>query len=146
VDTEPSTAATETAPIEEQCNVQYKNEASDNGATTEVMTEMDTEQLTEVEVLQITGRRLRKPPIGRKNPRKTSRDWKYSEACNGDHNVIDPNVQMPRLQEACITAPTSCGLMPVSALFNGALLIPSGDLFYALQSPRDKRAGCLPYS
>ena len=46
------------------------NEAVDNGATTEVMTEMNTDQLTEVEVLRITGRRLRKPPIGRKNPKK----------------------------------------------------------------------------
>ncbi len=46
------------------------NEAVDNGATTEVMTEMDTDQLTEVEVLRITRRRLREPPIGRKNPKK----------------------------------------------------------------------------
>ena len=58
--------------------------------------------------------------------------------CNGDHNVIDPIVQMPRLQEACITAPASYGVMPVTALLNGALVIPSGDLFYALQSPREQ--------
>jgi hypothetical protein len=49
--TQPSTAATEIAPTEEQRNVQEDNEGSDNGATTEIMTEMDTEQLTEVEVL-----------------------------------------------------------------------------------------------
>ena len=63
---------------------------------------------------------------------------RWFEACNGDHNVIDPIVLMPRLQEACITAPTSYGVMPVSALLNGALLIPSGDLLYALQSPREQ--------
>ena len=63
---------------------------------------------------------------------------RWFEACNGDHNVIDPIVQMPRLQEACITAPASYGVMPVTALLNGALVIPSGDLFYALQSPREQ--------
>ena len=63
---------------------------------------------------------------------------RWFEACNGDRNVIDPIVQMPRLQEACITAPTSYGVMPVSALLNGALLIPNGNLFYALQSPREQ--------
>jgi len=63
---------------------------------------------------------------------------RWFEACHGDHNVIDPIVQMPRLQEACITAPTSYGVMPVSALLNGALLIPSGDLFYAFQSLREQ--------
>jgi hypothetical protein len=64
---------------------------------------------------------------------------RWFEACNGDRNVIDPIVQMPRLQEACIPAPASYGVlvMPVSALLNGALLIPSGDLFYALQSSRE---------
>ena len=63
---------------------------------------------------------------------------RWFEACNGDRNVIDPIVQMPRLQEACITATTSYGVMPVTALLNGALLIPNGDLFYALQSPREQ--------
>ena len=63
---------------------------------------------------------------------------RWFEACNGDRNVIDPIVQMPRLQEACITATTSYGVMPVSALLNGALLIPNGNLFYALQSPREQ--------
>ena len=63
---------------------------------------------------------------------------RWFEACNGDHNVIDPIVQMPRLQEACITAPASYGVMPVTALLNGALVIPSGDVFYALQSPREQ--------
>ncbi len=67
---EPSSAATEIAPTEEQRNVQEEDEEGDNGATTEVVTEMDTEQLTEVEVLRITGRRLRKPPTGRRNPKK----------------------------------------------------------------------------
>jgi hypothetical protein len=70
VATESSIDATETAPIGEQNSVPIENEADNDGATTEVMTEMDTEQLTEVEVLRITGRRLRKPPIGRKNPKK----------------------------------------------------------------------------
>ena len=63
---------------------------------------------------------------------------RWFEACNGDHNVIDPIVQMPRIKEACITATTSYGVMPVTALVNGALLIPNGDLFYALQSPREQ--------
>jgi hypothetical protein len=63
---------------------------------------------------------------------------RWFEACNGDRNVIDPIVQMPRVQEACITATTSYGVMPVTALLNGALLIPNGDLFYALQSPREQ--------
>ena len=40
-------------------------------------------------------------------------------------------------QEACVTAPASYGVMPVAALLNGALLIPSGDIFYAVQSPRE---------
>ena len=63
---------------------------------------------------------------------------RWFEACNGDHNVIDPIVQMPRVQEACIAATTSYGVMPVTALVNGVLLIPNGDLFYALQSPREQ--------
>ena len=62
---------------------------------------------------------------------------RWFEACNGDRHVIDPIVQMPRLQEACVTAPASYGVMPVAALLNGALLIPSGDIFYAVQSPRE---------
>ena len=62
---------------------------------------------------------------------------RWFEACNGDRNVIDPIVQMPRLQEACVTAPASYGVMPVTALLNGALLIPSGAIFYAVQSPRE---------
>ena len=40
----------------EQEKVQVENEIQDNGSTAEVMTEMDTEQLTEVEVIRITGR------------------------------------------------------------------------------------------
>jgi hypothetical protein len=79
---EPSTAATEIAQTEEQRNAQEENEESDNGATTEVMTEMDTEQLTEVEVLRITGRRLRKPPIGRRNPKKDKQRLKmFRQVC-----------------------------------------------------------------
>jgi hypothetical protein len=82
VATEPSYTATEIAPTEEQHNVQEKNEASDNGTTTEVMTEMDTDQLTEVEVLRITGRRLRKPPIGLKNPKKDKQRLKiFRQVC-----------------------------------------------------------------
>jgi hypothetical protein len=45
---------------------------------------------------------------------------------------------MPRLKEACPTAPASYGIMNVEALLNGALLIPNGDIFFALQSPREK--------
>jgi hypothetical protein len=78
VATESSTDATEIAPVIEQDEVQVENEVNDNSATTEVMTEMDTEQLTEVEVFRITGRRLRKPPIGRKNPKKDKQRLKYS--------------------------------------------------------------------
>jgi hypothetical protein len=63
---------------------------------------------------------------------------RWFEACNGDRNVIDPIVQMPRVQDACIIATTSYGVMPVTALLNGALLIPNGELFYALQSPREQ--------
>jgi hypothetical protein len=63
---------------------------------------------------------------------------RWFEAANGDRNVIDPIVQMPRLQETCFTAPESYGVMPVDALLNGALLIPIGDIFYALQSPREQ--------
>jgi hypothetical protein len=62
---------------------------------------------------------------------------RWFEASNGDRNVIDPIVLMPRLQESCPNAPASYGIMHVEALLNGALLIPSGDLFYALQSPRE---------
>ncbi len=79
---EPSYAATEIVPTEEKRNVQEKNKASDNGATTEVMTEIDTEQLTEVKVLRIAGRRLRKPPIGRKNPKKDEQRLRiFRQAC-----------------------------------------------------------------
>jgi hypothetical protein len=82
VATEPSYTATEIAPTEEQHNVPEKNEASDNGTRTEVMTKMDTDQLTEVEVLRITGRRLRKPPIGRKNPKKDKQRLKiFRQVC-----------------------------------------------------------------
>ena len=63
---------------------------------------------------------------------------RWFEACNGDRNVIDPIVLMPRLKEACPTAPASYGIMNVEALLNGALLIPNGDIFFALQSPREK--------
>ena len=63
---------------------------------------------------------------------------RWFEACNGDRNVIDLIVQMPRLQEACVTAPASYGVMPVAALLNGALWIPSNDIFYAVQSPREQ--------
>ena len=82
VATEPSCITTVIAQIKEQHNVQEMNEAVDNGATTEVMTEMDTDQLTEVEVLRITGRRLRKPPIGRKNPKKDKQRLKiFRQVC-----------------------------------------------------------------
>ena len=63
---------------------------------------------------------------------------KWFEACDGDHNVIDPIVQMPRVKEACITATTSYGVMPVTAVLNGALLIPYESFYYALQSPREQ--------
>jgi hypothetical protein len=63
---------------------------------------------------------------------------RWFQAAQGDRNVIDPLVLMPRLQEASVTAPTSYGVMPVEALINGALLIPNGDMFYALQSPREQ--------
>ena len=63
---------------------------------------------------------------------------RWFEASNGDRNVIDPIVLMPRLKEACPTAPASYGIMNVEALLNGALLIPNGDIFFALQSPREK--------
>ena len=65
--TESSIDAAEITPIVEQYSVPIENEANNDGATTEVMTEMDTEQLTEVEVLRITGRRL-------KTLRKTNKD------------------------------------------------------------------------
>ncbi len=46
-----------------------------------IMTEMDTDQLTEVEVLRITGK-LRKPPIGRKNPKKDKQRLKiFRQVC-----------------------------------------------------------------
>jgi hypothetical protein len=82
VTTESCIDSTETAPIGEQNNVPIENETDNDGATTEVMTEMDTEQLTEVEVLRITGRRLRKPPIGRKNPKKDKQRLKiFRQVC-----------------------------------------------------------------
>ena len=62
---------------------------------------------------------------------------RWFEASNGDRNVIDPIVLMPRLKESCPTAHASYGIMNVEALLNGALLIPNGDYFYALQSPRE---------
>ena len=62
---------------------------------------------------------------------------RWFEASNGDRNVIDPIVLMPRLKESCPTAHASYGIMNVEALLNGALLIPNGDFYYALQSPRE---------
>ena len=82
VATESYTNATEIAPVMEQDSVQFENEDHENGSTTEVMTEMDTEQLTEVEVIRITGRRLRKPPKGRKNPKKDKQRLKiFRQIC-----------------------------------------------------------------
>ena len=82
VTTESCIDSTETAPIGEQNNVPIEIETNNDGAITEVMTEMDTEQLTEVEVLRITGRRLRKPPIGRKNPKKDKQRLKiFRQVC-----------------------------------------------------------------
>jgi hypothetical protein len=63
---------------------------------------------------------------------------RWFEPCNGDRNIIDPLVLMPRLQEACVNEPASYGVMPVTALINGALLIPNGSIYYALQSPREQ--------
>ena len=63
---------------------------------------------------------------------------RWFEACNGDRNIIDPLVLMPRLQEACVNEPASYGVMPVTALINGALLIPNGSICYGLQSPREQ--------
>ena len=62
---------------------------------------------------------------------------RWFEPCNGDRNIIDPLVLMPRLQEACVNEPASYGVMPVTALINGALLIPNGSIYYAFQSPRE---------
>ena len=65
---------------------------------------------------------------------------RWFETCNGDNNVLDPIVQMPQLQLACSTKLSSYGVMPVSAILNGALLIPStNNKFYAVQSPREQR-------
>jgi hypothetical protein len=64
---------------------------------------------------------------------------RWFETCNGDNNVLDPIVQMPQLQLACSTKLSSYGVMPVSAILNGALLIPSTNKFYAVQSPREQR-------
>ena len=64
---------------------------------------------------------------------------RWFETCNGDNNVLDPIVQMPQLQLACSTKLSSYGVMPVSAILNGALLIPSSNKFYAMQSPREQR-------
>jgi hypothetical protein len=52
-------------------------------AMSEVMTEMTVEELTEVEVLRsIVGRRLRKPPIGRINPKKDKQRLKiFRQVC-----------------------------------------------------------------
>ena len=51
-------------------------------AMSEVMTEMTVEELTEVEVLRIIGRRLRKPPIGRINPKKDKQRFKiFRQVC-----------------------------------------------------------------
>jgi hypothetical protein len=49
---------------------------------------------------------------------------RWFEACNGDRNIIDHIAQMPRLQEACVTAPASYGygVMPVTALFKWRLI------------------------
>jgi hypothetical protein len=63
---------------------------------------------------------------------------RWFEACNGDCNVIDPVVLMPRLQEARVNEPASYGVMPVTAVLNGALLIPYESFYYALQSPREQ--------
>ncbi len=63
---------------------------------------------------------------------------RWFEACNGDRNIINPIVLMPRLQEACVNEPASYGVMPVTALLNSALLIPNGSIYYALQSPREQ--------
>ena len=46
---------------------------------------------------------------------------RWFEACNGDRNVIDPVVLMPRLQEARVNEPASYGVMPVTAVLNGGL-------------------------
>ena len=64
---------------------------------------------------------------------------RWFETCNGDNNVLDPIVQMPQLQLACSTKLSSYGVMPVSAILNGALLIPSSNKFDAMQSPREQR-------
>ena len=51
-------------------------------AMSEAMTEMTVEELTEVEVLRITGRQLRKPPIGRINPKKDKQRFKiFRQVC-----------------------------------------------------------------
>jgi hypothetical protein len=66
----------------DQSSVQNENDNGANHATSEVMTEMITEELTEVEVTRITGRRLRKPPIGRKNPKKDKQRLKiFRQVC-----------------------------------------------------------------
>jgi len=64
---------------------------------------------------------------------------RWFETCTGDNNVLDPIVQMPQLQLACSNKLSSYGVMPVSAILNGALLIPSNNKFYAVQSPREQR-------
>jgi hypothetical protein len=51
-------------------DTQDESEHSENSAMPEVMTEITVEELTEVEVLRITGRRLKKSPAGRINPKK----------------------------------------------------------------------------
>jgi hypothetical protein len=66
----------------DQLSVQNENDNGANNATSEVMTEMITEELTEVEVTRITGKRLRKPPIGRKNPKKDKQRFKiFRQVC-----------------------------------------------------------------
>ena len=41
-------------------------------------------------------------------------------------------------QTSYANEPASYGVMPVTALINGALLIPNGSIYYALQSPREQ--------
>jgi hypothetical protein len=46
------------------------------------MTEMTVSELTEMEVTRITGRKLRKPPTGRKNPKKDKQRFKiFRQVC-----------------------------------------------------------------
>jgi hypothetical protein len=65
--------------------------------------------------------------------------WYETDESNANTNtVIDPIAKLAKLKLSPIANSRSYGIMPISSIVNGALIIRMNDHYWALQSPREQ--------